>query len=172
MPIKVRQVIFSLGLLCLLSCENNPPLEEEALVAQLQHVDSTVIRAENQFGPEIIMPLPASTEDTIIVYLEQERGWGPFEGSLGLQGSFLAKNNRELDPRTISRIEDDPWPMVREKVTGIPDTLNDVRIVQDAMQLEQAVYHGYKTGLIFSFSLSCYINTKNIAEDDDYTVVI
>ena len=157
MPIKIRQVILSLGLLCLLSCESNPPLEEDALVAQLQHVDSTVIWTENQLGPEIAMPLPASTEDTIIVYLEQERGWGPFEGAMGLQGSYLVKNNRELDPRTISRFENDHWPKVREKVTGIPDTLDDLRVVQDAMQLEQAVYHGYKNGLMDeAFALSWF----------------
>lgn len=109
---------------------------------------ATRINDYPQSASEIVMPLPSSTEDTIVVMLDPMEGWGPFAPSMSMTSGFPAKGETELDPS--QDLGDSPWRNVYEKVSGIPDTLQNVRIVQEALQLEQAVYHAYKTGLMDS----------------------
>gem|GEM_PF-2191866 len=144
-----KQLAFLLLALCLLSCDRDGFVNEEALLSELQRSDSTFLQIPPRVDPEIEMPLPSSTEDTIIVKLELQEGWGPFQGSMAINRVFPVKPGMaELDPSTLDALQNNPWKDVYETVRGIPDTLTNVRIVQESMQLEQAVNHGYRAGLM------------------------
>lgn len=133
----------------MLSCDCDSFVNEEALLSELLRSDSTFMQTPTSVDPEIAMPLPSSTEDTIIVQLELQEGWGPFQGSMAINRVFSVKPGMdELDPSTLDELQDSPWRDLHEAVRGIPDTLTNIRVAQESMQLEQAVNHGFKAGLM------------------------
>ena len=145
----LNRVFLLFCFVCLAACDPDVAIDEDTLVSQLHHIDSLyTLHQVVAPAPEVTMPMPSATEDTIIVQLELKDGWGPFESGLSLSRSFPVKRGPEYDPSTYRTQEDDPWTNTFEAVKGIPDSLENVRLIQESMQLEQAVNHAYKTGLM------------------------
>ena len=76
-------------------------------------------------------PLP----DTLIIYLEQVKGFGPFSPSSGFLRELTGSN---------------PWIAAIPEVTGIPDTLSDLRVFVRHMHFKQHAWQSWKAGLLDS----------------------
>ena len=82
-----------------------------------------------------IQPSGGSLSDTLIISLDQVKGFGPFSPSSG----FL----RELSGNN-------PWITATPEVTGIPDTLSDLRFFVRHMHFKQHAWQSWKAGLLDS----------------------
>ncbi len=81
------------------------------------------------------MPLTEPLPDTLIIPLEQVKGFGPFSPSSGFLREMAGNN---------------PWIAAIPEVTGIPDTLSDLRIFVRHMHFKQHAWQSWKAGLLDS----------------------
>jgi peroxiredoxin len=76
-----------------------------------------------------------SLADTLVISLDQVRGFGPFSPSSGFLREHSGNN---------------PWIAAIPEVTGIPDTLSDLRIFVRHMHFKQHAWQSWKTGILDS----------------------
>ncbi len=81
------------------------------------------------------IPLTEPLPDTLIIPLEQVKGFGPFWPSSGFLRELTGSN---------------PWIAAIPEVTGIPDTLSDLRIFVRHMHFKQHAWQSWKAGLLDS----------------------
>ncbi len=82
-----------------------------------------------------LLPLSEPLPDTLLITLDQIKGFGPFSPSSG----FL----RELSGNN-------PWIAAIPEVTGTPDTLSDLRVFVRHMHFKQHAWQSWKAGLLDS----------------------